>query len=146
VTRVLKRGGIALGAVIKEYLQGVSIFTVPRLTVSGLIVPTSEEAPFFIRVQLNPGNQVAESDFRNNIAKCKVYDYGRFVIADQCWIENCESGVDTHGGNSNGDCCVFPFKFNGKLYHSCTTDGLKQKWCSTTYSFSRDKKWGLCFN
>lgn len=61
-------------------------------------------------------------------------------------LENCESGVDTHGGNSNGDCCVFPFKFNGKLYHSCTTDGLKQKWCSTTYNFARDKKWGLCFN
>lgn len=46
MTWVLRRGGIVQGAVIKEYLQGVSIFTVPRLTVSGLIVPTSEEAPF----------------------------------------------------------------------------------------------------
>lgn len=41
---------------------------------------------YFIRVQLNPGNQVAESDFRNNIAKCTVYHYGNFVIASKCWI------------------------------------------------------------
>lgn len=61
-------------------------------------------------------------------------------------LENCESGVDTHGGNSNGHCCVFPFKFNGKLYHSCTTDGRAKKWCSTTDNYSKDKKWGFCFN
>ena len=41
---------------------------------------------FYLRVQLNPGNQVAESDFRNNVAKCTVYDYGRFIIASKCWI------------------------------------------------------------
>lgn len=41
---------------------------------------------FYLRVQLNPGNQVAESDFKNNVAKCTVYDYRRFIIADKCWI------------------------------------------------------------
>ena len=59
--------------------------------------------------------------------------------------EECESGLDTHGGNSGGNCCVFPFKFRGKLYHDCTTDGYSIKWCSTTYDFKRDKKWGLCY-
>ncbi|KAJ7391723.1 hypothetical protein OS493_017421 [Desmophyllum pertusum] len=101
---------------------------------------------FYLRVQLNPGNQVAESDFRNNIAKCTVYHYGNFVIANKCWIENCESGVDTYGGNSVGNCCAFPFLYNGKMHHSCTTNGHKKKWCSTTYNYTRDKKWGFCFN
>ena len=59
--------------------------------------------------------------------------------------EECESGLDTHGGNSGGNCCVFPFKFRGKLYHDCTTDGYSIKWCSTTYDFKTDKKWGLCY-
>ena len=70
-------------------------------------------------------------------------------VADQKGVyyfsEECESGLDTHGGNSGGNCCVFPFKFRGKLYHDCTTDGYTIKWCSTTYDFKRDKKWGLCY-
>ena len=41
---------------------------------------------FYLRVDVNPGNQVAESDFRNNIVKCNVYDYGNFVMANKCWI------------------------------------------------------------
>lgn len=43
---------------------------------------------FYVRVQLNPGNQVAESDFKNNVAKCTVlvYNYRDIVIADKCWI------------------------------------------------------------
>ncbi|KAL9983471.1 hypothetical protein ACROYT_G005651 [Oculina patagonica] len=64
------------------------------------------QGSFYLRVQLNPGNQVAESDFKNNVAKCTVYHYGSFVIANKCWIETCESGVDTYGGNSAGKCCT----------------------------------------
>lgn len=45
---------------------------------------------YFLRVHLNPGNQVAESDFRNNVAKCSVYDYGNFVITGKCWIGRTE--------------------------------------------------------
>ena len=45
---------------------------------------------YFLRVHLNPGNQVAESDFRNNVAKCSVYDYGNFVITRKCWIGRIE--------------------------------------------------------
>ena len=41
---------------------------------------------FYLRVHLNPGNQVAESDFRNNVAKCPVYDYGSWVISTSCVI------------------------------------------------------------
>jgi len=101
---------------------------------------------FYLQVHLNPGNQVAESDFKNNVAKCSVYDYGNYLICNKCWIDDCESGLDTHGGNSGGSCCVFPFKFNGKLYHGCTMDGYRKKWCATTYDFRKNRKWGLCFD
>jgi len=103
---------------------------------------------FYVRVQLNPGNQVAESDFKNNVAKCSVlvYNYRDIIIADKCWIETCESGIDTYAGNSAGQCCAIPFRYNGKEYHSCTTDGHTKKWCSTTYNYTKDKKWGFCFN
>lgn len=41
---------------------------------------------FYLRVHINPGNRVAESDFRNNIAKCRVYDYGSWIISNSCAI------------------------------------------------------------
>ena len=41
---------------------------------------------YYLRVHINPGNQVAESDFRNNVATCLVYDYGSYVIARNCRI------------------------------------------------------------
>ena len=41
---------------------------------------------FVLRVHVNPGNQVAESDFKNNVGKCSLYDYGRYVIVIRCWI------------------------------------------------------------
>lgn len=105
-----------------------------------------QHGSFYLRVHLNPGNQVAESDFRNNVAKCSVYDYGNYIVTSKCKIEDCDSGVDTHGGNSAGNCCVFPFRYNRKLYHDCTMDGYTLKWCSTTFDFKQDGKWGLCYN
>ena len=59
---------------------------------------------------------------------------------------DCESGHDTHGGNSRGECCVFPFLYKDTLYHSCTENDSQSKWCATTPDFNRDEKWGLCFN
>ena len=41
---------------------------------------------YYLRVHVNPGNQVAESDFKNNVAKCSVYDYGSYIIANRCWL------------------------------------------------------------
>lgn len=49
-------------------------------------------------------------------------------------------------GTANGEYCKFPFLFNGKEYNSCTdagrTDGFL--WCSTTYNFDKDNKYGFC--
>ncbi|XP_070600472.1 matrix metalloproteinase-9-like [Erythrolamprus reginae] len=54
----------------------------------------------------------------------------------------------TFDGNSNGEKCVFPFVFEGKSYHGCTTDGRTDgyRWCATTANFDQDKKYGFCPN
>uniref|UniRef100_A0A8B9KQH5 Insulin-like growth factor 2 receptor n=1 Tax=Astyanax mexicanus TaxID=7994 RepID=A0A8B9KQH5_ASTMX len=45
-----------------------------------------------------------------------------------------------------GDACVFPFIYMKKSYTECTTEGKHEgrKWCATTASFDKDRKWGLC--
>ncbi|XP_076873750.1 protein sel-1 homolog 1 isoform X2 [Brachyhypopomus gauderio] len=49
-------------------------------------------------------------------------------------------------GTASGERCLFPFLFLGKEYSDCTTEGRTdgRLWCSTTYDYERDKKWGFC--
>ncbi|XP_033929739.1 72 kDa type IV collagenase-like isoform X5 [Melopsittacus undulatus] len=52
----------------------------------------------------------------------------------------------TMGGNSEGQPCKFPFKFQGQSYDQCTTEGRTDgyQWCGTTEDYDRDKKYGFC--
>ena len=41
--------------------------------------------------------------------------------------------------------CRFPFKYNGKNYFECTTEGYEDVfWCGTTYSVTDHAGWGFC--
>ncbi|XP_069770759.1 macrophage mannose receptor 1 [Narcine bancroftii] len=48
-------------------------------------------------------------------------------------------------GNSNGQPCVIPFKYQKKWYTQCITEGRTDEllWCATTSDYV-DKKWGIC--
>ena len=47
----------------------------------------------------------------------------------------------TFGGNANGGCCIFPFKYKGNEYNDCIMLDNDELWCGTTYETS---KWGTC--
>uniref|UniRef100_UPI00358E0A76 C-type mannose receptor 2 n=1 Tax=Myxine glutinosa TaxID=7769 RepID=UPI00358E0A76 len=49
-------------------------------------------------------------------------------------------------GNSHGQPCVFPFKYDHKWYHNCTEDGRDDKhlWCATSSDYDKDELWGFC--
>ncbi|XP_032644520.1 hepatocyte growth factor activator serine protease [Chelonoidis abingdonii] len=41
--------------------------------------------------------------------------------------------------------CTFPFRYGGRMYHTCISNLFSQKkWCSTTHNYDRDRKWGYC--
>ncbi|XP_065071306.1 lysyl oxidase homolog 2B-like [Rhopilema esculentum] len=102
-------------------------------------VPNGE---YNIRINVNPTRGVPESDYSNNAAYCRVKIDATTAVAKECSIEPCEKRA--HGGNSNGNCCVFPFIYKTKVYHSCTTTGFSKFWCATSKNYDQDKKWGLC--
>jgi hypothetical protein len=54
------------------------------------------------------------------------------------------SSVTTFGGNSNSRSCVFPFIYKAKTYYKCIIDDRDHEWCSTTFNYDLDQKWGYC--
>lgn len=56
----------------------------------------------------------------------------------------CPTCFLSYGGNSNGNCCHFPFIYGRKIYMTCTTQDDTRPWCATTYNYDSDKQWGYC--
>ncbi|XP_068731030.1 uncharacterized protein [Montipora capricornis] len=52
--------------------------------------------------------------------------------------------MPTHGGTSQGACCMFPFMYNGAPQHRCTRAERGYRWCATTSSYDTDNQWGFC--
>nr|XP_036848338.1 hepatocyte growth factor activator isoform X4 [Manis javanica] len=45
----------------------------------------------------------------------------------------------------DGQPCRFPFRYGGRMHHSCTSEGsAHRKWCATTHNYDRDRTWGYC--
>ncbi|KAJ8343326.1 hypothetical protein SKAU_G00306550 [Synaphobranchus kaupii] len=65
---------------------------------------------------------------------------------DEQWTLGEGQVVKVKFGNAEGEFCNFPFLFLGTEYKSCTTQGRDDGflWCSTTYNFDEDGKYGFC--
>nr|XP_020655704.1 72 kDa type IV collagenase [Pogona vitticeps] len=65
---------------------------------------------------------------------------------DELWTLGEGQVVRVKYGNADGEFCKFPFLFNDKEYNSCTDAGRSDGflWCSTTYNFDTDGKYGFC--
>ncbi|XP_078357486.1 binder of sperm protein homolog 2-like [Oculina patagonica] len=46
--------------------------------------------------------------------------------------------------NEDGNCCAFPFVYNGQTYYQCTSDDWDRPWCSLTANYDQDGQWGNC--
>ncbi|XP_035252394.1 72 kDa type IV collagenase-like [Anguilla anguilla] len=65
---------------------------------------------------------------------------------DEQWTLGEGQVVKVKFGNAEGEFCKFPFLFMGTEYKTCTTQGRDDGflWCSTTYNFDDDGKYGFC--
>ncbi|XP_072010898.1 macrophage mannose receptor 1-like [Engystomops pustulosus] len=54
--------------------------------------------------------------------------------------------IFTLQGNSNGQPCKFPFKYENKVYVDCAKNGQNKgtPWCSTTSDYDKDQLYGYC--
>uniref|UniRef100_A0A8C5X5C4 Insulin like growth factor 2 receptor n=1 Tax=Malurus cyaneus samueli TaxID=2593467 RepID=A0A8C5X5C4_9PASS len=75
-----------------------------------------------------------------NIKEMKmVYSHqDETVILQYTGGDRCPTVTET------GELCVFPFKYKGKTYEECVTEGKNRPWCATTENYQGDEKWGFC--
>nr|XP_009671983.1 PREDICTED: LOW QUALITY PROTEIN: macrophage mannose receptor 1-like [Struthio camelus australis] len=73
-----------------------------------------------------------------------LYRFLVFLSLVHCTLQSLDTF--TLRGNANGQPCVFPFKYEGKLFTECTDAGRSDGWlwCATTADFDADKLYGFC--
>ncbi|XP_016329709.1 cation-independent mannose-6-phosphate receptor-like [Sinocyclocheilus anshuiensis] len=76
-------------------------------------------------------------------SKIMNLDYKR---EEQAVIMQYSGGDTCPQVTDKNEVCIFPFKFLGKFYSECTTQGRTdgRKWCATTSDYDKDQKWGFC--
>ena len=52
--------------------------------------------------------------------------------------------IETYGGNSFTNPCVFPFIYHGDTYFNCIEVDRDKSWCATTHSYDKAPLWGYC--
>jgi len=45
---------------------------------------------------------------------------------------------------TDGQSCVFPFKYQNGLYEGCTMKNHNQGWCATSFDYDISRQWGNC--
>merc|ERR1711874_150240 len=63
-----------------------------------------------------------------------------------CQISS-SSSCTTDSGPQSGQACVFPFRYLGVVYTTCTTEGQAQPWCATSVDSAgdfQDGQYGFC--
>nr|ABO86718.1 matrix metalloproteinase-9 [Ictalurus punctatus] len=65
---------------------------------------------------------------------------------DEYWTLGNGPAIKTYFGNAEGALCHFPFRFEGKSYSTCITEGREDglPWCATTADYGKDGKYGFC--
>ena len=82
-------------------------------------------------INSNINEEIKEVTTENS--KEEIIDIGSESKSELLSAEASETGVGLKCLSSNGKLCKFPFKFQGKVFPSCTTDfdPDKRPWCST---------------
>ena len=54
-----------------------------------------------------------------------------------------DQACDTRN-TTDGNCCAFPFTFNGTTYYDCITEDKGSEWCSLDENYEKHGAWGYC--
>ncbi|XP_058160359.1 LOW QUALITY PROTEIN: hepatocyte growth factor activator [Dasypus novemcinctus] len=61
------------------------------------------------------------------------------------WTGSPTSNPEGQVLTEDGRPCSFPFRYGGRMHHTCTAEGsAHRKWCATTHNYDRDRAWGYC--
>ncbi|KAL7888463.1 hypothetical protein AOLI_G00034370 [Acnodon oligacanthus] len=109
--------------------------------------------------KINVCGAVTDKDCKNSpvclVSSAPAFSFGiskamslNYSLEEQVVIMQYGGGDPCPSVTVAGDVCVFPFTYMGKSYSECTAEGRNHgaKWCATTASYDKDRKWGFCSN